>query len=61
MSGANRQPCDLLIEAGWVIPVIPNGVVLEDHAVVVDGDRILALLPREQAHARFAPKQTVSA
>ena len=60
MSGPARQPCDLLIEAGWVIPVIPNGVVLEDHAVIVDADRIVALLPREQAHARFAPNQTVS-
>ncbi len=30
---ANDKPCDILIEAGWVIPVEPNGVVLVDHAI----------------------------
>ena len=60
MTGAAKQPCDQFIEAGWVIPVVPHGVVLENHTVVVTADRIVALLPREQAHARFAPRQTVS-
>ena len=40
------RPCDLIIEAGWVVPVEPHGVVLEDHAVVVSGGAILAVLPR---------------
>ena len=39
------QSCDLLIEAGWVVPVVPHGVVLDDHAVAVSGGRILAVLP----------------
>ena len=60
MSGAQKQDCDRFIEAGWVIPVVPHGVVLEDHVVVVTGDRIVAVLPREQAHAQFAPAQVVS-
>ena len=34
-----REYCDLLIEAGWVVPVVPHGVVLEEHAVAVSGDR----------------------
>ncbi len=55
-----RQRCDLLIEAGWVVPIEPRGVVLGDHAVVVSGGRILALLPRAEAHARYAPAQVVS-
>ena len=54
------QPCDLLIEAGWVVPVVPHGVVLEDHAVAVSGERILAVLPIAEARARFAAKETVS-
>src|SRR3546814_8192681 len=29
------EPCDTLIEAGFVVPVEPNGVSLEDHAVAV--------------------------
>jgi 5-methylthioadenosine/S-adenosylhomocysteine deaminase len=55
-----RTPCDLLVEAGWIVPVVPHGVVLEDHALVVDGDRIVALLPRAEAQATYAPRETVS-
>ena len=60
MSESAKQPCDQFIEAGWVVPVVPHGVVLENHTVVVTADRIVALMPREQAHAHFAPRQTVS-
>ena len=51
------QPCDLLIEAGWVVPVEPHGAVLADHAVAVADGRILALLPAAEARARFAAGQ----
>lgn len=60
MTDAAKQPCDLSIEAGWVVPVEPHGVVLTDHAVVVSAGRIVALLPRNEARARYAPKQVVS-
>ena len=54
------QACDLLIEAGFVVPVEPHGVVLEDHAVAVSGGTIVAILPRAEAQARFDAKETVS-
>ena len=54
------ESCDLLIEAGFVVPVEPHGVVLEDHAVAVRGGVIVAVLPRAQARERFAPAETVS-
>ena len=38
-----KQPADLVIAARWVIPVEPDGVVLADHSVVVDGGRIVEL------------------
>ncbi|MCX7041420.1 MAG: TRZ/ATZ family hydrolase [Gammaproteobacteria bacterium] len=60
MSADPRQPCDQLIEAGWIVPVVPHGVVLEDHALVIDGDRITAVLPRAEAHARYAPRTITS-
>ena len=60
MGAAIKQSCDLLIEAGWVIPVQPHGVVLEDHAVAVSGDSIVAVLPRQQALQLLAPAKTVS-
>ncbi len=54
------QACDLIIEAGWVVPVVPHGVVLTDHAVAVSDGRIIAVLPTAEAHARFTAKDTVS-
>jgi 5-methylthioadenosine/S-adenosylhomocysteine deaminase len=54
------QPCDLLIEAGWVVPVAPHGVVLEDHAVAVRDGTIVAVLPRHEARAAFAAREVVS-
>ena len=54
------DPCDLLIEAGFVVPVEPHGVVLEDHAVAVQGSTIVAVLPTAEARDRFSPAQTVS-
>ncbi|MBB5206814.1 TRZ/ATZ family hydrolase [Chiayiivirga flava] len=53
------QPCDLLIEAGWVIPVEPHGVVLERHAVAVASGNIVALLPIADARAAYAPRERV--
>lgn len=54
------QACDLLIEAGWVVPVAPKGAVLADHAVAVAEGRILAVLPCTEARARFLPAEVVS-
>jgi 5-methylthioadenosine/S-adenosylhomocysteine deaminase len=53
------QPIDLLIEARWIVPVEPRGVVLEHHAVAIDADRIVALLPSADARARYAPRERV--
>ena len=54
------QPCDLLIEAGWVVPVIPHGVALEDHAVVVTAGAIVAVLPTAEARRRYVAGEVVS-
>ena len=54
------QSCDLLIEAGWVVPVVPHGVVLENHAVAVTAGAIVAVLPIAEARIVFSAKETVS-
>lgn len=59
MNQASAQTVDLLIEARWVVPVEPRGVVHEDHAVVVQGGIIVDLLPQAGARARYAPRETV--
>ena len=53
-------PCDLLIEAGWVVPVQPHGVVLEDHAVAISEGVIVDVLPIAQARTRYRAVRTVS-
>ncbi|MBL0165103.1 MAG: TRZ/ATZ family hydrolase [Xanthomonadales bacterium] len=50
---------DLQIEARWVIPIEPQGLVLEAHAVIVDADRIVAILPIAEARQRFEPRERV--
>jgi len=47
---------DLLIEARWIVPVEPADVVLENHAVAVDDGRIVAVLPQNEAAARFSAR-----
>jgi 5-methylthioadenosine/S-adenosylhomocysteine deaminase len=43
------KKADTLIIAGWVIPVQPEGKVLENHAVAITDGRISAILPAAQA------------
>lgn len=38
-----------IISARWIVPIEPAGVVLEDHALVMQDGRIQALLPRATA------------
>ncbi len=39
---------DTVIEARWIIPVEPHGTVLNDHSVAIAGERIVAILPRDE-------------
>jgi 5-methylthioadenosine/S-adenosylhomocysteine deaminase len=48
------QIVDQVLEARWVVPVEPHGVVLEDHAVALAGDAIAEVLPIAAAHAKHA-------
>jgi len=48
-----------LISAGYTIPVRPDRVLYEDYSVAVDGDRIVAVLPRADAERRWVDAQRV--
>ncbi|MCQ4163691.1 TRZ/ATZ family hydrolase [Tahibacter harae] len=58
MSPTTQVKIDTLIEARWVVPVEPHGVVLEQHAVALAGGRILDLLPIAEARQKYAPRET---
>ena len=45
----HTQTADTLIHPGCIVPVIPHGVVLENHSIAITGNRITALLPRAEA------------
>lgn len=53
-----QQTIDTLIYAGWIIPVEPAGVVLEHHALAIHEGKIVAILPRDEAVARFKAYMT---
>ncbi|TAN48361.1 MAG: TRZ/ATZ family hydrolase [Methylococcaceae bacterium] len=44
---------DAILHARWIVPVEPDGVVLENHALVLDGGRIKDLLPHGDALQRY--------
>jgi len=49
------EPIDSLIDAKWVVPVVPEGAVLERHSVAVKDGLIVAVLPSDEAAERFRP------
>jgi len=44
---------DLIIEARWVVPIVPHDLILERHSVVISLGRIIDLLPTEQARNQY--------
>jgi 5-methylthioadenosine/S-adenosylhomocysteine deaminase len=49
---------DLIIEARWIVPIEPQGV-LEHYALAIHDGRVEALLPTDGARARYAPRRHV--
>lgn len=54
------ESINLLINARWIVPVVPSGRVFEDCALAIDKGVIIALIPQEEAQKRFAPEQTLN-
>ena len=44
---------DTLLRCRWIVPVVPHGLVLEDHAIAVAGGRIVEVLPVAAAEERY--------
>jgi 5-methylthioadenosine/S-adenosylhomocysteine deaminase len=53
------QAIDTLLKARWIVPVEPEGVVLDDHAVAIAAGRIQALLPAGEAVSRYQATETI--
>jgi 5-methylthioadenosine/S-adenosylhomocysteine deaminase len=50
---------DIRINARWVIPIEPADTVLENHAIIIRGSRILAVIPQDQANHEFHAREAV--
>jgi 5-methylthioadenosine/S-adenosylhomocysteine deaminase len=49
---------DTLIFAAWIIPVEPEGVVYEQHALAINDGKIVAIVPSNEAVAQFSARIT---
>lgn len=52
-------PALQVLEARWIVPVLPQGKVLEHHSVVTRDNRILAILSHEEARAQYPSARIV--
>lgn len=57
MNTESSTHCDLLISAKWIIPVVPEGSVLEHHAIAVKDKKIVAILPVDEARTAYTATQ----
>jgi len=53
------QHCDILIAPRWCVPVDAAGAIHEDYAVAVSDDRIIDVLPLDEAKAAYQPSVLV--
>ena len=59
MTEEHAKEVDLVIAARWLIPVVPRGEVLSQHAVVVDNGRITDILSADQAARQYRSRHTI--
>jgi len=59
MTADTITAADIRINARWLIPIEPADVVLEHQAVLVQGDRIAAIVSQDEADARFRTKEVI--
>ena len=50
---------DLMLSASWIIPVEPSGCVLEDHAIAVYKENIIALGTPQELNTKFIFKEKI--
>jgi 5-methylthioadenosine/S-adenosylhomocysteine deaminase len=53
-------PCDFIIDAAWILPIVPSNAVLHSASIAVAGERILKLGDREHVHAEYAAREVIS-
>ena len=61
LSQITKQPADLLITGGTVVTMDAPRSIIDDGAVVVTGDTIIAVGPRADLEAKYSARETIDA
>jgi 5-methylthioadenosine/S-adenosylhomocysteine deaminase len=59
MTAETINAADIRINARWLIPIEPAGAVLDHQAVLIQGDRIAAIMPQHEADKRYRAKEVI--
>lgn len=54
-----KQSADLIIEARWLLPIIPRNNLSEHRAVVIQSGKIIDICTFEQATQQYEPKELI--
>lgn len=54
------ETVDTLLHARWIVPMVPEGLVLEHHSLALRAGRIVALLPTDEARARYRASERIA-
>ncbi len=55
----NQTVVDLRIDADWIVPVEPAGMVLEHHSLIVGENKIQDILPSHEADTRYLFRERI--
>jgi 5-methylthioadenosine/S-adenosylhomocysteine deaminase len=61
ISQTHKERADLLVTGGSVVTMDASRAIIDDGAIVVKGDTIVAVGPRGEVEARYAATQTIDA
>jgi len=53
------QSVDLIIKARWIIPIIPENTILDEHALAISGDKIVGLCTWDQADLLYRANEII--
>jgi len=59
MTQTPTKKCDLIINAKWIIPVIPENKVFTDCSLVISDGKISALLPSQEAKNYYEANESI--
>ncbi len=48
-----KSHIDSLVSASWVIPVVPEGTVLNEHSIAIENGKIIDILPSKDAKQKY--------